>query len=109
MKLSLEIDGMTCDGLINQKDFEKVKDKDLPLAGTCDSSCLVTINDIEFTVLWEWDLFEESKEDCDNDTDDSSEISCISETDMSDTSIEDVNLNVTSDDSDDDIVHHTTF
>ena len=100
---------MTCDGLINQKDFEKVKDKDLPLAGTCDSSCLVTINDIEFTVLWEWDLFEESKEDCDNDTDDSSEISCISETDMSDTSIEDVNLKVTSDDSDDDIVHHTTF
>ena len=52
LKPSLEVDSMTCDGLINQKDFEKVK---------------------------------------------------------SDTSIEDVNLNVTSDDSEDDIVHHTTF
>ena len=69
LKPSLEVDSMTCDGLINQKDFE------------------------------------ESKEDCDNDTDDSSEISKV----KSDTSIEDVNLNVTSDDSEDDIVHHTTF
>lgn len=113
VKLGIEIDGKKCNGVISQGDFYKLMDKDLPLEGICDTHCHISISDSEFIVLWKWEIFAELKDDCESDSENSSIVTHISETDMSntsDTSIGDVNLGGDEDSSDDDDdfpVYHT--
>ena len=112
VKLSIEIDGKTLNGLVNQDDFNILHCQKLPCEGTCCSHCQISIDGAEYTVLWKWELLLELPDDVDSFSEGSSVISCISETDMSDdmsdTSIGDVNLgddisdNETDDDDNDD-------
>ena len=95
VKLSIEIDGKTLNGLVNQDDFNNLRSQKLPCEGTCHSHCQISIDGAEHTVLWKWELLLELPDDVDSFSEGSSVVSCISETDMSDmsdTSIGDVNL-----------------
>ena len=105
--LGLELTGKKCNGLINRKDFAKIQDKDIPLEGICGSHCHISISDIDYIVLWQWEIFQELRNDIGSDSENSSIVSHISETDLSDTSIGDVNFNANSsgDNSDDKSEH----
>lgn len=109
VKLRIEINGEKLNGLFNRDDLPKLDQNSTPCEGLCHSHCQISIDGTEYTVLWKWELFQEMLDDGDSD---SETISEISETDMSDISIGDINLgdNISdseTDDSDINIVHHT--